>query len=112
MSRRGNRSVRISDSFRPGDQRDWKRCTGRWVSARRPIHPGARYQLEVWVRTEEVTGHAYAHLAWQRDTRWLSESPTNRTSGTGNWQKLTVSAVAPAGANSLVVSRPPHQHIP
>jgi len=104
VCRGGKRSVRISDSFRPGDQRDWKRCTGRWVSRPRPIRPGTRYELEVWVKTLGVTGHASAHMAWQRDTSWLSESPTARISGSSDWRKLSVSAVAPAGANSLVVS--------
>lgn len=44
VSRNGKRSLRISDSFRAGDQRDWKRCTGRWVSARRPIEPENYYE--------------------------------------------------------------------
>ena len=29
----GKRSLKISDSFGAGDQADWKRYTGRWVSA-------------------------------------------------------------------------------
>ncbi len=104
VSRSGKRSLKISDSFRPGDQRDWKRCTGRWVSARRPIEPAAEYRLEIWGKTEGVSGQAYAHLAWQRGTKWLSETPTERISGTSDWRKLTVSAVAPAEADTVVVS--------
>lgn len=103
-ARTGNRSLTISDSYRPGDQRDWKRSTGRWVSAPRPIRPGTSYALEVWVKTREVTGQAYAHIAWQRGSKWLSETSTRRLSGTGAWQKLTVSASAPAEADTVVVS--------
>ena len=104
VSRTGSRSFSISDSFRPGDQRDWKRCTGRWVSAPRPIEPGAEYKLEVWAKTEAVTGQAYAHLAWQRGSKWLSEDATGRVTGTEDWQRLTVSAVAPAEADTVIVS--------
>jgi hypothetical protein len=104
MARTGGRSLMISDSFRPGDQSDWKRCTGRWVSTRRPIEPGAEYELQVWVKTQNVTGQAYAHLAWQRGTKWLSEVPTERVSGTADWQRLSVTAVAPADADTVVVS--------
>jgi len=103
-SRTGRRSLMIRDSFRPGDQRDWKRCTGRWVSAHRPIKPGTEYRLEVWVKTQDVTGQAYAHLAWQRGSSWLSEVGTERISGTNDWQKLTAAAVAPPEADTLVVS--------
>jgi len=71
----GKRSLRISDSARPGAPRDWKQCTGRWVSASRPVEPGSRYTLQVWVKTQGVTGRAYAHLSWQRNGRWLSETP-------------------------------------
>ncbi len=104
VSRTGKRSFKISDSFRSGDQRDWKRCTGRWIAAARPIEPGSAYKLEVWVKTEGVTGQAYAHLAWQRGSKWLSETATERASGTEDWRKLTVSAVAPAEADALIVS--------
>ncbi|MBL7038879.1 MAG: hypothetical protein ISR77_09635 [Pirellulaceae bacterium] len=103
-SRTGKRSFKISDSFRSGDQRDWQRCTGRWVAAARPIEAGSEYKLEVWVKTEGVTGQAYAHLAWQRGSRWLNETATERVSGTEDWQKLTVLAVAPAEADALIVS--------
>ncbi len=104
VSRHGNRSLRISDSFYEGEQTDWKRCTGRWVSPVRPIEAGTEYQLEVWVRTTGVTGDAYAHLAWQRGTKWLSEIATERVSGDSDWRKLTISAVAPAEADTVVVS--------
>jgi len=104
VSRTGKRSLKISDSLRAGDQSDWKRCTGRWVSERRLVEPGTEYRLEVWGKTEGVSGQAYAHLAWQRGTKWLSETATERVSGTSNWRKLAVSAVAPNDADTVVVS--------
>ncbi len=104
VSRTGSRSLSISESFRPDDQRDWQRCTGRWVSAVRPAEPGAEYKLEVWVKTEGVTGQAYAHLAWQRGSKWLSEDATARVAGTEDWQRLTISAVAPDEADAVIVS--------
>jgi hypothetical protein len=103
-SRNGKRSLSIRDSFRQGEQRDWKRCTGRWCSRPRPIEPGSRYDLEVWVKTKGVTGQAYAHLAWQRGSKWLSEVGTQRLSGTKDWTRLTVSTTAPPEADMLIVS--------
>lgn len=100
----GSRSLRISDSFRPGDQRDWKRCTGRWVSISRPAEPGTSYRLSVWVKTQSVTGHAYAHIAWERSGRWLGEVPTKRLSGSEDWTLLSVTAVAAPQADSLRIS--------
>ena len=43
VARSGNRSLRISDSFRAGDQSDWKTCTGRWVSSYRPVVAGSQF---------------------------------------------------------------------
>ncbi len=104
VARTGKRSVWIADSLGDGDAKDWKNHTGRWTTARRPIAPGTEYMLEVWVKTDGVTGQAYAHIAWQRGTKWLSEVPTERLSGSGDWRRLTVTARAPAEADSLVVS--------
>jgi len=103
-ARTGSRSFRISDSFNPEGDRDWKRSTGRWSSARRPIKPGTEYTLEVWAKTEAVTGTAYAMLGWNRDSTWLSEDVAKCDGGSGDWQKLTVSAVAPAEATNVSVS--------
>ncbi len=115
VSHHGQRSVRIQDTVRPGsadpadpadpaELRDWKRCSGRWVAGARPVKPGTEYRLEVWVRIEGVTGRAGTHLAWQRGGSWLSEVGTPAVSGTQDWQKLTVSGVAPPEADSVVVS--------
>ena len=107
-SRRGDDRASAAYEFpihsAQGDQRDWKQCTGRWFSSPRPIVPGSQYTLEVWIKTEDVTGQAYAHLAWQQGSRWLSEDATSRLSGTGDWQKVTLTATAPEKADSLVVS--------
>ncbi len=104
VARSGKRSLRIADSGGDAGETDWRRCTGRWVSARRPVEPGSEYTLEVWVKTRDVTGHASAHLAWQRGSKWLSEVPTERVTGTAEWRKLSVTAKAPPGADTVVVS--------
>lgn len=103
-ARTGNRSLMIRDSFREDDPRDWKQCTGRWTSPPRPIVPGSEYSLAVWIKTEGVTGKANAHLAWQQGSRWLSEIPTASVTGTSDWQRVTVSGVAPENADSVVIS--------
>ncbi len=104
VGRTGSRSLMIRDSFRDGDQRDWKQCTGRWSSAPRSITPGTEYTLEVWIKTDGMTGKANAHLAWQRGTSWLSEITTESVTGTSDWQRVTVRGVAPDNADSLVIS--------
>ena len=104
VARTGKRSLSISDSHRPGTQRDWKQCTGRWVSSRRPVKRGTPYRLEVWVKTNGVTGHAYAHMAWQRGTKWISEEATQRITGTKDWTNVTVIAIPPDTADSVIVS--------
>ncbi len=104
VGRTGTRSLRIADSARPGDEKDWKRCCGRWVGARRPVVPGTEYTLEVWVRTKDVTGRASAHIAWQKGGSWLGENATAGLSGSGDWRRLAVTAQAPAQADCLVVS--------
>jgi uncharacterized glyoxalase superfamily protein PhnB len=103
-SRTGSRSLMIRDSAREDDPRDWKRCTGRWTSRPRPITPGTEYSLEVWIKTDGVTGKAYAHLAWQQGSRWLSEIPTKSVTGTNDWQCVTVRGIAPENADSVVIS--------
>lgn len=103
-ARSGRRSVGIADSAREGEEKDWKRCTGRWVAMRRPIEAGSEYTLEAWVKTRDVTGQAYAHLAWHNETRWLSEVATEKISGTRDWTKISVTAKAPDRADGLVVS--------
>ena len=65
-ARSGRRSVWIADSLGDSGFDDWRRHTGRWTSGPRPIEPGTEYTLEVWVKTQGVTGQAYAHLAWQQ----------------------------------------------
>jgi len=100
----GARSLRISNSLGAGSTADWKRHTGRWVSPAFPVVPGTRYELSVWIRTEGVTGKAYAHLAWQREGRWLSETPTPAVTGTNPWQQVHIVANAPKDADTLVIS--------
>ena len=103
-ARTGSHSLSIRDSARDDNPRDWKQCTGRWSSPPRPITPGTEYSLEVWIKTDGVTGKAYAHLAWQKGSRWLSEIPTETVTGTTDWQRVTVRGIAPENADSVVIS--------
>ena len=103
-ARTGSHSLSIRDSARDDNPRDWKQCTGRWASPPRPITPGTEYTLEVWIKTEGVSGKAYAHLAWQQGSRWLSEIPTESVTGTSDWQRVTVRGIAPKNADSVVIS--------
>jgi hypothetical protein len=106
VARTGRRSLRIRDSINETTTTttDWKTCTGRWVTRARAVRPGTEYRLEVWVRTEQVSGSANAHLAWQRGSSWLSEIRTPSVSGTSDWQQLVVAGIAPEEADSVVVS--------
>ena len=103
-ARTGSRSLMIRDSFREGETRDWKQCTGRWSSPPRPITPGTEYSLSVWIKTDGVTSKANAHLAWQQGSRWLSEIPTDSVTGTTDWKRVTVRGIAPENADSVVIS--------
>ncbi|MHB8902628.1 MAG: carbohydrate binding domain-containing protein, partial [Thermoguttaceae bacterium] len=100
----GSRSLMIRDSYREGDSRDWKQCSGRWSSGPRPIVAGTEYTLAVWIKTAGVTGKVGAHLAWQKGSGWLSEIATPAVTGTSDWQRVTVSGVAPADADAVVIS--------
>ncbi len=104
VARTGSHSLMIRDSHRDGDTRDWKQSSGRWSSAPRPVTPGTEYTLEVWIKTDGMTGKANAHLAWQQGSRWLSEIPTQAVTGTGDWQRVTARGIAPENADSLVIS--------
>ncbi len=102
VARTGRASLEISD---PGtaDSKDWQKSAARWTSGKRPVEPGTGYTLEVWVKTQDVTGRASARLAWFNDRRWLSESPASPVGGTSDWQKLTLTADAPAGADGVSI---------
>ena len=102
VARTGTRSLRISD---PGksDSRDWKRSATRWTSASRPIEPGGKYSLEVWVKTQNVAGRAVARLSWQKGGSWLDEQRTEEVTGTTDWKKLSLEATAPADADTASI---------
>ena len=101
-ARTGERSLRISDPGR-SDSRDWKKSATRWSSATRPVEPGSDYSLEVWVKTQGVTGRAVARLSWQKGGRWLDEVKTAEVTGTADWQKLSLEAKAPAEADGASI---------
>ncbi len=101
-ARTGQRSLRISD---PGksNSRDWKRSATRWSSPTRPVEPGSDYSLEVWVKTQAVTGRAVARLSWQKGGSWLDEERTAEVTGTTDWTRLSLDAKAPAEADGATV---------
>ena len=99
----GKASLRIQDSFNP-QGKEWNEHSGRWYSKkRRPVTPGAEYTIEVWVKTQGVTGSASACIAWFSERKWLAESYTKGIRGTTDWQKLTKTAPAPANAAYALV---------
>lgn len=99
----GRHSLRISDSFNPAG-RTWQETTGRWIlAAKKPVTAGQTYSLEAWIRTEGVTGRADARIAWFSDGKWLSESVTPSVQGTHPWQRIAVTARAPATAVGAIV---------
>ena len=99
----GKASLRIQDSFN-AQGKEWNEHSGRWYSRkRRPVTPGAEYTLEVWIKTQGVTGQASACIAWFGERNWLAESYTRRVSGTTDWQQLRVTARAPANAAYALV---------
>jgi hypothetical protein len=99
----GKHSLRIRDSKHTSGK-DWDENTGRWVSAtKRPVTPGTTYTLEAWVKTKGVTGRAAVQIAWWNEGKWLAESSSQPVTGTSDWQRVTLTAKAPAEANSAVI---------
>jgi len=102
VAHHGKASLRISDPGRD-NSKDWQKSTSRWYSYPRPVEAGATYTLEVWMKTKNVTGRPQAILSWQGENRWLDQSSTKQISGTNDWQKLTLTARAPAKADSMIL---------
>jgi len=96
----GAASLRIADS-KGAEGGDWKARSGRWNAAqRRTITPGSTYTLRAWVKTDLTEGQASVSMSWLSGGSWLSESTSERVSGTTGWHEVTVTAQAPEGADA------------
>jgi len=99
----GKASLRIADSLNP-KAKEWNEQTGRWLARqRRKVTAGATYTLQLWIKTQGVTGKATACIAWWSDRNWLAESYTAPVSGTADWQQVRVTAKAPAKATAAQI---------
>ncbi|BBH64012.1 hypothetical protein ACTI_06970 [Actinoplanes sp. OR16] len=68
-----------------------------------PVLPGQKWHAEAWAKGAGVTGANEIALSWfDANDKWLGQSSSKQVAkGTSNWTKLTVDAVAPAGAASV-----------
>ena len=72
-------------------------------ASKKPVTAGETYTLEAWIKTDAVTGQADARIAWFSEKNWLAESVSPRVKGTHDWQRVTVTTQAPAGAVAAMV---------
>ncbi|MFQ6097080.1 MAG: hypothetical protein ACE5O2_05075 [Armatimonadota bacterium] len=97
----GAASVRVSDSKHPTDDA-WDANTGRWIQAgSRACVGGRRYTLRGWIKTELAGGSARLVFAWSDDGKWLHEDGSEPVSGARDWTECTVTAAAPADADTV-----------
>ncbi|WP_433791487.1 cellulase family glycosylhydrolase [Actinoplanes sp. CA-252034] len=68
-----------------------------------PVRAGQSWHAEAWTRGAGVTGSNEIALSWfDINDRWLGQSSSKQVAkGDSGWTRLTVDAVAPAGATSV-----------
>ncbi len=68
-----------------------------------PVRAGQALHAEAWAKGLNVTGSNEIALSWfDINDKWLGQSSSKQVAkGTTGWTKLTVDAVAPAGATSV-----------
>ncbi|GAA1625797.1 hypothetical protein GCM10009828_062280 [Actinoplanes couchii] len=68
-----------------------------------PVQAGYRWRAEAYARGVNATGTTEIALSWfDVNGRWISQNLSNRLpAGNSGWTKLSVEAVAPAGATSV-----------
>ncbi|MFC7527403.1 glycosyl hydrolase [Actinoplanes sp. GCM10030250] len=68
-----------------------------------PVSGGQRWHAEAWAKGVKVTGTNEIALSWfDINDRWLGQNSSKAVAkGTSDWTKLTIDAVAPAGATSV-----------
>ncbi|GGM98939.1 hypothetical protein FHR83_000408 [Actinoplanes campanulatus] len=73
------------------------------ISPIAPVTAGGKWHAEAWARGVDVTGTNEIALSWfDINDRWLGQTSSKQVAkGTSGWTKLTVDAVAPAGATSV-----------
>ncbi|MBW6436043.1 cellulase family glycosylhydrolase [Actinoplanes hulinensis] len=96
--RTGSFSARFAQTGRNGTNMPSIR-----VSPIAPVTAGGKWHAEAWARGVDVTGTNEIALSWfDINDRWLGQTSSKQVAkGTSGWTKLTVDAVAPAGATSV-----------
>jgi len=99
-ARSGQRSLRIAYLGV-----DTTRLEGE-VSQLVPVHPGARYRLECYVKTENlITPDTRPQIVVTTpDTKAVIAASTSIPNGSSDWQPLVVSFTAPSEARALLIS--------
>ncbi|WP_309238158.1 cellulase family glycosylhydrolase [Actinoplanes aureus] len=97
-ARTGTFSVRFSGTGRTGGGVPSVR-----ISPLRPVQGGQSWHAEAWARGAGVTGTNEIALSWfDSNDKWLGQHSSKQVAkGTSGWTRLTVDAVAPAGAASV-----------
>ena len=107
----GGVAVRARDAARTGTWSTRFSGTGRTAaglpsvrtSPVTPVQAGKVWHAETWVKGLNVTGSNEIALSWfDINDKWLGQNSSAQVAkGTSGWTKLTVDAVAPAGATSV-----------
>jgi hypothetical protein len=97
-SRTGGASARFSQTVRNGSSLPSIR-----TSPVDPVRAGQTWHAEAWARGAGVTGSNEIALSWfDINDRWLGQTSSKQVAkGDSDWTRLTVDAVAPAGATSV-----------
>ncbi|WP_229069516.1 cellulase family glycosylhydrolase [Actinoplanes sp. DH11] len=98
VARTGSGSARFSGTGRSGSNIPSVR-----TSPVTPVQPGKAWHAEAWAKGLNVTGSNEIALSWfDANDKWLGQNSSKQVAkGTSGWTKLTVDAVAPAGAASV-----------
>ncbi|MEU4624101.1 glycosyl hydrolase [Actinoplanes sp. NPDC023801] len=97
-ARTGGASARFSQTVRTGSSLPSIR-----TSPIDPVRAGQTWHAEAWARGAGVTGSNEIALSWfDINDRWLGQASSQQVAkGDSGWTRLTVDAVAPAGATSV-----------
>ena len=98
MGRTGTNSARFTGTTRTATTLPSVR-----TSPVTPVQAGQAWHAEAWARGLNVTGANEIALSWfDINDKWLGQNTSKRVAaGTTDWTRLTVDAVAPAGATSV-----------